>query len=846
MKKRLVSLVLAIAVVMSYAVSAFAATPTDVAGNKNQTAIEELVALGVINGYTDGTFKPENKITRAELAKIVVEVTGFGKTAEALKNVKSKFTDVKVNEWYTGYINVAETKGYILGDKDKNGKVTKFRPNDNIKFEEVTAIILRAIGYQDAHLSGNWPYNVVVKADDIGLFSKVDIAQGTLASRGVVSQIVNNGLLKQMVAWDPEKANFVNVKDPNNNNVFLISKLGTTEWAVVTANSLDAQGKIELNGTRQVTASNFIVTGGAKLADLLGHRVLVLKTNDAKVLAVSDLISADNVVTGKLNASVTKTTYAIDNGLEVKVGSDVLKFNLTASTQLFSNTNTVYSIAKDADVTVYLTNIVVTNDYGDKTSKQVVLSVVANTFGYQNVKLESTVAATSTAKARVITGRGAVDVTDATVITINGETKTFADLAKNDILNVAFNTDKVATVINATRNVVEGKIDAVRTTTEAKYYTVNGVEYKEVNSLGLLPEATYKLFLNADKNVAAAELVVPGSAGNVAVILSIKDHAQIVENGILTNTFKDVVTYYSLKDDKVLSLNLDDKTYADQDAADLDEKKAVIEWKTDNSGNVTGIKTAVALSSAGTVSDKSDSSFKKGGSTYYINANTLVYDATKASEATKSDRKVSKSDLTKLANGAEVAVYASGAYAQYVFVTKSSTGDDLKAAFGTYNDAYTSVSTSGTVYTVELNVNGKATGFKVTQAVYDAAKAHKTADHELVALFGGKDAFDGIEFPGAKTATHLHSIWSDKITAVSQGTNSLTVDGDASNYIINATDTVVYLQAKDNTVTVGNLYDLDDYFYKNAADYDVIVASFSKDYSVADKPVAKAIVLKLK
>ncbi|MCC3374112.1 S-layer homology domain-containing protein [Cohnella sp. REN36] len=840
MKKRLVSLVLAIAVVMSYAVSAFAAAPTDVAGNKNQSAIEELVALGIINGYTDGTFKPDNKITRAELAKIVVETTGNGKTAEALKNVKSKFTDVKVNEWYTGYINVAETKGYILGDKDKNGKATKFRPNDNIKFEEVTAIILRAIGYQDAHLSGNWPYNVVVKADDIGLFSKVDIAQGTLASRGVVSQIVNNGLLKQLVAWDPQKTAFVNQFDPNNNPQYLISKLGTTEWAVVTATNLDAQGKIELNGTRQVTATNFIVTGGAKLADLLGHRVLVLKTNDAKVLAVSDLIAKENTVTGKLNASVSKVAYPVDGGLEVKVGSDVVKFNLTAETQLFSNTNAVYSLAKDSDVTVYLTNIVTTNAYGDKTSKQVVLSVVANTFNYQNVKLESTVAATSSAKAKVITSRGAVELTDATVITINGETKTFADLAKNDILNVAFNTDKVATVINATRNVVEGKIDAVRTALDSKFYTVNGVEYKEVNALALDQGATYKLFLNANKEVAAAEQVLPSSAGNAGVILTIKDHAQIVENGIVTNTFKDVVTYYSLKDDKVVSVNLPDETYASQAAANADENKAVIAWNTDASGNVTGIKTAVALSTASEVSDKSDTSFKAGGSTYYINANTLVFDATKTvsvADANKADRKVSKSDLTKLANKAEVAVYASGAYAQYVFITKSATSDNLKAAFGTYNDAYVTTSASGTVYSVVLNVNGTATSYNVTQAVYDSVKTHNKDLHELVTLSGGTDAYTTATFAPAYD-------YIDKVNTA-LASNKLVVVGGAgsSEYIVTGTDSVVYIQGTDNSVTLGSLYDIDDYKYKDASDYNIYVAAHS-DFQVAGKLVAKTIVIK--
>ena len=66
MKKKLV-LLLATIMMLSIATVSFAGvTLTDVAGTKYEEAVNCLVKLEVINGYQDSTFRPENKITRAD------------------------------------------------------------------------------------------------------------------------------------------------------------------------------------------------------------------------------------------------------------------------------------------------------------------------------------------------------------------------------------------------------------------------------------------------------------------------------------------------------------------------------------------------------------------------------------------------------------------------------------------------------------------------------------------------------------------------------------------------------------------------------------------------------------
>ena len=70
--KRILALVLCLAMVMGLAISAGATsfTDDDSISEDNATAVEVLTSLGIINGYTDGSFQPTETVTRAEVAKM--------------------------------------------------------------------------------------------------------------------------------------------------------------------------------------------------------------------------------------------------------------------------------------------------------------------------------------------------------------------------------------------------------------------------------------------------------------------------------------------------------------------------------------------------------------------------------------------------------------------------------------------------------------------------------------------------------------------------------------------------------------------------------------------------------
>ena len=65
----------------------------------------KLAAVGVVTGDPEGTFRPDDNITRAEVAVIICKLKGAESAVEDLKGQASKFSDVAVGEWYTGAIN---------------------------------------------------------------------------------------------------------------------------------------------------------------------------------------------------------------------------------------------------------------------------------------------------------------------------------------------------------------------------------------------------------------------------------------------------------------------------------------------------------------------------------------------------------------------------------------------------------------------------------------------------------------------------------------------------------------------------------------------------------------------
>lgn len=106
-------------------------------------AIYKMYEYGYLNGYPDGTFKPSANITRAELAKVLNTVFGYGLSDEEAEKITNFADNIEPEAWYYGDVRIAQAKGYIVGFEDNT-----FRPQSNFTREQTCTVIDRIAGYK--------------------------------------------------------------------------------------------------------------------------------------------------------------------------------------------------------------------------------------------------------------------------------------------------------------------------------------------------------------------------------------------------------------------------------------------------------------------------------------------------------------------------------------------------------------------------------------------------------------------------------------------------------------------------------------------------------------------------
>ena len=170
----------------------------DVAGTQYEEAVAKLIAENVVNGYPDGTFRPQNKVTRAEAAKMIVLATGEKQTAVGETPV---FTDIK-GHWAESYVQTAANAGILNGYPDKT-----FRPEQTVTYYEMAKILVAAKGYTEDQLEGTWPDNYMNKAAELKITADLPETENPAgpALRGETARMIYNALYKAQQPEEPEK-----------------------------------------------------------------------------------------------------------------------------------------------------------------------------------------------------------------------------------------------------------------------------------------------------------------------------------------------------------------------------------------------------------------------------------------------------------------------------------------------------------------------------------------------------------------------------------------------------------------------------------------------------------------
>ncbi|WP_270418246.1 S-layer homology domain-containing protein [Butyricicoccus sp. AM78-15b2TA] len=327
----------------AFTMFAGAASYSDKADIKATTAVDMLSSLGVIQGYDDGSFKPNTTVTRAQMAKMIFTIMNGGNdNANAYASLPTKFTDLPTAAWAQGYVRYLQNTGIIAGKS-----VTKFAPNDTVTGLEAAKMVLVAAGYnaQKAGLTGAaWAQNTMKYGQLNNLFEDVDADLNAALPRQYAAQILYNALDMKRVVWSNDINDFKNATDVSGEKTIGEKYMDLYKTS---AEVLTSVKKTSGKDTYEIKLADKVKYADDKkeqeftkvptdVSDLLGLKVKVLvrvKTNgdqdvygvyaddDSKVIATGTVGQLESV--GAASDKKTKlagTEYKMDdtrNGLKV-------------------------------------------------------------------------------------------------------------------------------------------------------------------------------------------------------------------------------------------------------------------------------------------------------------------------------------------------------------------------------------------------------------------------------------------------------------------------------------------------------------------------------------------------
>lgn len=262
MKKKLLSLTLALVIAASSVAGVSAASFSDTSGHWAESAIERWSGYGVINGY-NGKFMPDNKITRGEMAVILDKIMGYQSVAE------NPFHDLPEGKFYTEPILKANAAGAMQGD-GKGG----VRPTANITRQEAAVLIANAfsmgtsrstLAFSDTGSVATWAYPYVAMLKDRGIVSgdsfrpTVAITRAevvTMLSRAISIYATNARVYSDFSAFDNMliRADGTQVKDAAIlRDVIIADAVGE---GVVALQNVNVLGTLIIRGGQVITLEN--------------------------------------------------------------------------------------------------------------------------------------------------------------------------------------------------------------------------------------------------------------------------------------------------------------------------------------------------------------------------------------------------------------------------------------------------------------------------------------------------------------------------------------------------------------------------------------------------------------
>ena len=520
--KKVLSLVLCVAVMLSVMVMGAGAAFSDQDKIENTEAVDACVALNIIGGYEDGSYHPERNIKRSEITKMICVALNGGKEPNVSTNTTPTFSDVRGTNaaWAEGYIESCVAQGIISGVGGG-----RFSPNGNVTGTQLAKMLLVSLGYNantEEFVGNAWATNVNVRASQKGLYEGLESMDTSAAiTRDNAAQMVWNAMNAYEVEYkttivtgeDGKLETIVTVQDKVvGDNDDKITLLEDKYDAKAITGTLTKVKQDNGKSTYNITIENAKYNGGTYNGGTVSYTDVSKDYSDllyqnVRVLVKPDKNGKDAVVYGVY--ATGKNT--VQTGLLADLKMDGTKAKLDGTKYDLANTNTVYvdGVKQSDNIKTWLT----TNGEGNATygkGSEVELLAVDGTSDYSILKV-------TTFEVKEITYVGSDYVTAGTKY--SDDDYVISDgLKKGDYALISKGSnyaDSKGRIEKAT--VVEGKVTSTKGSDEVMidgtWYTMNtGVTAPKLN-------ASAKLVL-VNGYVYAVDTVTAGSS-DVALVVEV-------------------------------------------------------------------------------------------------------------------------------------------------------------------------------------------------------------------------------------------------------------------------------------------------------------------------------------
>ena len=515
--KKVLALVLAFACAFTmFAGAAF----SDQADIQSTEAVDALTGLGVIQGYTDGSFRPDVTVTRAEMAKMIFTILNGGNDdASAYENLPTSFTDLTDN-WYKGYIKYLQNSGIIAGKS-----ATRFAPNETVTGVEAAKMLLVVAGYDadKAGLTGlSWMANTMKYANLNNLFEDVDADVNAGLPRQYAAQIMYNSLDMERVVYSNDISDFKPATDVDDEKTIGAKYLDLVFYGK------DADVEVVLYGTeKEANRDTYSLTTSGKdftrvandYSDLVGQRVVVMhkegKTNEVYgVYAYEDstVVASGYVGQLELDSKDTDAKIKLDGSsykLEVAAkDTEVYAFGADVVTTLAALTDMAKTDGKAVQNNVARSIKLIDNDGNGKVD-----TIMSSPVAFGQVSYVGTSSMT-------VNGMGSLKYDD-----ISG----YEDIAKDDYVFV------VDADHNSTDKDIVTKADVTSATVEATRgheARIDGTWYRFAAGVDVKSGSAYDMVLCGNYILAADE--TKGSLEEVAFLyeVAMNGHSADLDTGV--------------------------------------------------------------------------------------------------------------------------------------------------------------------------------------------------------------------------------------------------------------------------------------------------------------------------